>query len=260
VLGVSGEGVQGGDAVGVAFEGTADDVAEAHADGKGEGENDAAEEDAEGEIDHSAPDLEVVEDHGGGEDLDEPFNAKGEEAGVLELGIDGADEHGSREETGDDVSEDEKDDSPDGVGEVGDQEEGDLRVVCVRGVEGGDADEAANDDEGPEDRSADQQRRAMRGRPVGDGRDGVVGEALVEFNGGEDTAEKCCEKGSEGSKDDDREEQRKEAGKKTGELEEHAMCGLGESEFDLLPHRAGLLRWAGGYGLKRSGQRQRDTR
>ena len=38
-----------------------------------------------------------------------------------------------------------------------------------------------------------------------------------------------------------REEQGKEAGKETGELEEHSMRGLGEREFDLLPHRVGLL-------------------
>ncbi len=63
--------------------------------------------------------------------------------------------------------------------------------------------------------------------PVGDGRDGVVGEALAEFDGGEDAAEKGGEQGSEGGEDDDGEQQREEAGKKAGELEEHAMRGLG---------------------------------
>ena len=81
----------------------------------------------------------------------------------------------------------------------------------------------------------------MRRSPVCDGRDGVVGEALVEFDGGEDAAEKGGEKGSEGSEDDDREEQGKEAGKEAGELKEYAMCRLAECEFDLLPHRVGLL-------------------
>ena len=157
VVGVSWEWIDIGDAVRAAFEGAADDVAEAHADGQGESEDDAAEEDAECEIDYSAADLEVIEDHSGGEDLDEPFDAEREETCVLEFGVDGADEHGAREETGDDVSEDEKDDGADGVGEIGDQEEGDLRVVGVRGVECGDADKAADDDEGPEDCSCEEQ-------------------------------------------------------------------------------------------------------
>ena len=61
---------------------------------RAEREDDSAEEDAEGEFDDGAADLEVVEDHGGGEDLDEPLDAEGEEAGVLELGVYSADEDG----------------------------------------------------------------------------------------------------------------------------------------------------------------------
>jgi len=61
---------------GVAFKGSADEVAGAEADGEGEGEDDAAEEDAKGQGNHVAAHLEVVEDHGGGEDEDQPLNAR----------------------------------------------------------------------------------------------------------------------------------------------------------------------------------------
>src|SRR5712675_1360666 len=84
VVGIAGDGVEGG----AAFERAADDVAGAETDGEGERKDDAAEEYAEGECDDGAADLQVVEHHGGGEDQDEPLDAEGEEARVLELGVD----------------------------------------------------------------------------------------------------------------------------------------------------------------------------
>ena len=96
----------------VLFEGAADNLAGAEADGESQGEDDTAEENSEGEFDDDATDLKVIEHHGGGEDEDEPFDAEGEETGVLELGVDGSDEHGASEEAGDDATGDEKDDAP----------------------------------------------------------------------------------------------------------------------------------------------------
>ncbi len=104
VVGVSGDRVEFG-AVGAASERAGDNVAGAYSDGEREGEDDASEEDSEGEFDDGASDLKMVEDHGGGEDEDEPFDAEGEEAGVGELGVDGSDQDGAREEAGDEVAE-----------------------------------------------------------------------------------------------------------------------------------------------------------
>src|ERR1700681_1418967 len=72
---------------GGALERAADDLAGAEADGEREGEDDAAEEDAEGELDDVAADSEVVEHHGGGQDQDHPLDPEREHAGVAELGV-----------------------------------------------------------------------------------------------------------------------------------------------------------------------------
>ena len=106
-LGVAGAGGWWRSAAGIGLvdvfsERAADQVAGAEADGQGESEDDAAEEDSEGEVDDGAADLEVVEHHGGGEDEDQPLDAEREEAGVLHLQIDRADEHGAGEEARDD--------------------------------------------------------------------------------------------------------------------------------------------------------------
>src|SRR4051794_20118729 len=60
-------------AVDILFEGPADDLFGAEANSEREREDDSAEEDSEGEIDDSSPDLKVVEDHGGRQHQDEPF-------------------------------------------------------------------------------------------------------------------------------------------------------------------------------------------
>ncbi len=62
------QAVAGDVGAGVLLDGAADQVAGAEADGKREGQDDAAEEDAEGEIDDRTTDLQVVEHHCGGED------------------------------------------------------------------------------------------------------------------------------------------------------------------------------------------------
>src|ERR1700742_2341531 len=132
----------------------------------------------------------MVEHHRGGEDEDEPLDAEREEARVLELGVDGADEDGALEEAGDDGACDEEQDCSDGVGEVGDDDVGDLRVAGIGGVKGGDADEAADEEAGPERNADDECGGTVGWGPVGDWRDGVAGETLVELCGSEGTAKK----------------------------------------------------------------------
>ena len=73
--------------------------------------------------------------------------------------------------------------------------------------------------------------------------------------------------GSERSEDEHGEHEGEEARKEVGQRDEGSVCGLAQGEFDLLPHGlfplhfdAGLDRIQVDYGLKRSGQRQRDTR
>lgn len=71
--GLGGDGVAEVDAL---LDGTGDEVAGAQADGEREGEDDTAEEDAEGEFDDRPADLQVIEDHGGGEDENQPFHSE----------------------------------------------------------------------------------------------------------------------------------------------------------------------------------------
>ena len=63
-------GAGGGGLIHGFFDGAAYEVARAEADGEGEREDDASEEDAEGQFYDGAANLEVVEGHGGGEDQD----------------------------------------------------------------------------------------------------------------------------------------------------------------------------------------------
>ena len=204
----------------------ADYVARAEADGEGEGQDDSAEEDAEGEFDDCAADLQVVENHGGGENENEPLDSEREETGVLELRVDGADEDGALEKAGDDGAGDEEKDGSDGVGEVGDDDIEYLRVAGVGGVERGDTDEAAKEEASPEDDAGDERCGAVRGRPVGDGTEGVVGEPFVKFCCGEGSAEKSGEARSDGSEDDDGEKKSEEAGEEAREFDEHSVSGL----------------------------------
>jgi len=220
-----------------AFERTADDVAGAEADGESKSEDDATEEDSEGEFDNGAADLEVIENHGGGENEDEPLDAKGEEAGVLELGVDGADEDGALEEAGDEAAGDQQKDGSDRVGEVGKDEDGDRRTAGVGGVKGGEADETADEDAGPEDDAGEELGGAVRGRPIGDSGGGVAGEALVELCGDQRAAQKRGQTGADGRENDDGEKKGEQTGKKAGEFYEDLLCGLPKGEFDLLPHK-----------------------
>jgi hypothetical protein len=242
VVWVAGNRVEGGAVVGAAFERPADDVAGAETDGESKGEDDAAEEDSEGEFDDGTADLEVVKNHGGGENEDEPLDAKGEEAGVLELGVDGADEDGALEKAGDEGSGDEQEDGSDGVGEIGKDEDGDRRTAGVGGVEGGEADETADEDAGPEDDAGEELGGAVRGRPIGDRGGGVTGEALVELCGDQRAAQEGGQTGADGRHYDDGEEKGEQAGKKAGEFYEDLLCGLPKGEFDLLPHERVSLR------------------
>ncbi|WP_433965842.1 hypothetical protein [Tunturiibacter gelidiferens] len=105
----------------------------------------------------------MVEDHGGGEDQDEPLDAEREKAGVLEFGVDGSDEDGALEEAGDEGAGDQEEDGSDGVGEIGEDEDGDLGFAGEGSVEGGDADEAADGDAAPEDDAGEERCRAMGG-------------------------------------------------------------------------------------------------
>jgi hypothetical protein len=103
----------------------------------------------------------MVEDHGGGENKDEPFDAEGEETGVLEVGVYGSDEDGAGQESSDEISEGEEEDGPYRVCEIGEEEDRHLRVAGVGGVERRYADDATEEDATPEDGAGDEQRRAV---------------------------------------------------------------------------------------------------
>ena len=94
-----------------------------------------------------------------------------------------------------------QEDGADSVGEVGEQEGGDVVVVRVGGVEGGDADDEAEHDASPEDDAGEQHGGTVGGRPlldVGEAGDGVAaGEAFVEAHGGEDAAKQRGQSGAD---------------------------------------------------------------
>jgi len=77
-----------GRAFGGFLDGAADQVAGAEADGQSQREHDAAEEDAEGEVDDGAADLQMVQHHRSGEHQDQPLYPFRQHAGVVETGVD----------------------------------------------------------------------------------------------------------------------------------------------------------------------------
>jgi len=109
------------------------------------------------------------------------------------------------------------------VGEVGDEDGGDLRVAGVGGVEGRDADDEAEDDAGPEGDAADERGGGVAGGPVGDTGRLIAGVALVESGGGEDAAQDERKQRSDGGEDENGDEQGEQAGKEAGQLDE-AIC------------------------------------
>src|SRR5947209_3551348 len=108
----------------------------------------------------------MIEDHGGGEDEDEPLDSEGEKARVLELGVDCANEDGALEEAGYNGAGDQDENGSDGVGDVGEDVRRYLGFAGIGGVCGGDADETADEDAAPEDDTGDQRGGAVGGRPV----------------------------------------------------------------------------------------------
>ena len=88
-------------AFGVAFKRAADKVAGAKTHGESKRQDDAAEEDAKGQLNDVAAHLKVVEDHGRGKHQHEPLDAERQETRVLELLIDGSDEDRTGQETRD---------------------------------------------------------------------------------------------------------------------------------------------------------------
>lgn len=233
-------GTGGGGLLHGLFDGAADEVAGAEADGQSEREDDSAEEDSEGEFDDGAADLQVIERHGGGEDQNQPLDAKGEEACVVQLRVDCADEDRAREETGEQRAGNENQDGSGEVRDVGQKEDGVARVGGVGGVEGGDANGDAGEDADPEGDARGKQGGGARGRPVGDdgGRAGEFagGEALVEADGGEQAAKQGGERPADQREDDEREQEGENSRQEADQHEDDSVDGLTERGFNLLSH------------------------
>src|ERR1700761_1933265 len=110
----------------------------------------------------------MVEGHGRGQDQDQPFGSGGEQPGVLEIEVDGGDEHAAGEEAGQDVADEDEQHGSDDVGQIGEHVSGDggLGGGCF---EGGDAHQDADGDESPEDDAGGEGGGGVGGRPLGDG-------------------------------------------------------------------------------------------
>lgn len=112
ITGAGGWGGRGCDAAlagafGVAFKRATDEAAGAKTHGESKREDDAAEEDAKGQLNDVTAHLKVVEDHGCGKHEHEPFDAERQEPRVLELLIDGSYEDRTGQETRDESTGDE---------------------------------------------------------------------------------------------------------------------------------------------------------
>lgn len=103
---------------GVAFERAADEVTGAKTHGERQREDDAAEQDAKGQFNHMAPDLEVVENHGRCQHEYEPLDAKRKETCVFKLRIHSFDKDRSRKETREERSCNEQQDGAYDTGKV----------------------------------------------------------------------------------------------------------------------------------------------
>src|SRR5580698_3640061 len=139
----------------------------------------------------------MVEHHSGSEHKNEPFNAQREEAGVLKLGVDRPDQHRARKKACDDRAGDEQNDRTNGMREVREHEERNLRLSRIGGVEGRDTDEEAEDNAGPESSPRNECRGAMRRSPIAYVAALVAGDTLVKLHGSENAAEKRRESGSD---------------------------------------------------------------
>src|SRR5579862_7543424 len=119
----------------MALKRTADKIARTQSNGERERKNDAAKENSEGKLDYITADLQMIEDHGRSEHKHKPFHSKREEPCILQLSIDGPDQHRSRKKTSNEIACDQKQDRSDGMSEIRQKREGQSCSGCVRCVE-----------------------------------------------------------------------------------------------------------------------------
>ena len=85
----------------MAFERPAYEIARTQSHRERKRKHDSSEQNAEGQLDYVAADLEMIENHGRSQHQHQPLDSEREKARVLELRIYRADEHSAGQESGD---------------------------------------------------------------------------------------------------------------------------------------------------------------
>src|ERR1039457_4681388 len=147
-----------GGAIGMAFKRAAHQVAGAKTHGQSKRENNAAEEDAKGQLNDVGAQLEVFQYHGGGQYEHQPLDAERKEPRILKLLIDGSDENRTGKETRDESAGDEQHGGPYDAGQVRQQGARKRCGRCVGSIEGRDAYDESEQDAAPERGPGDKRR------------------------------------------------------------------------------------------------------
>ena len=136
----------------------------------------------------------MIEDHGGGENQDQPFRSQAEQASMFQIHVDAVDEHTARKEAGDDDADNQQHYCGNNLGDIGNDVGG--QAGRQGGVKGGDTDKQPGNNGQPENDARGQEGGRFSGRPVGN-----IGETRLLYTGvkverEQDTAQDGSEKPS----------------------------------------------------------------
>ena len=134
----------------VALERAADQIAGAKPNRQREGQDDASEEDAEGQLDNVSAHLKMIEHHGRGEHQHQPLDAQREKARILQLRIHGADQDRPRQEARDQNTRDQQQPRAHRMREIGQEHNRKSCAGGVRSIESRDADDEPEQHARPE--------------------------------------------------------------------------------------------------------------
>ncbi len=212
----------------------ADGVLRSQPHGQRHGQHDAAEQDPERQQQDVASQADLLERHRGREDEDEPLHADTDEPRRVDLHVDGADQHRSGQEAGEQVAEDQDDHGGDDVRQVA--EDGQGKVGRHRGVEGAQAGEEAEDEDGPLHDARDHERGALLGRPLREHGQAGAARPLVEVEPPQHAVQHHAHDRRHDDGDEEQDHQHDDAGQEVRDVLDDATRRAAEDQVDLVPH------------------------
>ncbi len=150
--------VVAGGLAGFAIQRPAHEVFGPEADGQRQGQDNSSEQNAERQANDAASDAQTLQSNGHRENGHQPFHADTQEPRILQVHIDGPDQHAACKEPGNDDARDQNDDGGHQIGQIGEQP--DDKLGRERPVKRGDADQEPDEDDDPGDRPSHQARGA----------------------------------------------------------------------------------------------------